>query len=359
MGRSWSYPADRLWLAGGSGNTLLFEELDPGGGRPGRSTGRYRLVDYELASVGSFQSPAIRFGPEPLVSPAGQWVVTVTSSGEQFALQMFALDTGQLMRTLPLPLATSSTVSIRWHEELLDSLDFAVVFRLAADEQFGVRTLRVRLPWNGDWPVSLPEGLNAPRNLFFSPEGNIELTQDSLRTTPATALGGGESWPAVDLSETGERRRIRSALLTYGDAYPDRRWTADGTWFFTMTASDQTEGPGWERITYSAWRAGAGFGQGSDRFSNCLRRPAPDGSTQHNIADRSHPTDPTLLALGRLEAARFVPDSAPIANRIFGVVQANVTSESGPDHLDPWCGNPNELVFALPMAATTAASPRQ
>src|SRR5690606_745681 len=122
-----------------------------------------------------------------------------------------------------------------------------------------------------------------------------------------TVEGGGESWPHLDVVSGSEvMHRIRSATLHYGDALPARRWSGDAfaAGFFAMTASDATEGPGWERVQYTWWNAQ------SDYHVPLVLPPAPGDRWFQRTASRGpipHPVDPSLVALGRLEAARFQP----------------------------------------------------
>jgi hypothetical protein len=136
--------------------------------------------------------------------------------------------------------------------------------------------------------------------------------------------------------------RIRSASLFYGDGIPN--WRFAGDWFFAMTASDSTEGTGFERVGYTAWHH-------STLESVDIEIPPPPGSEWfHRTQYRGpipNPRNVGVLALGRMEVVRFDVAGEPPAGHLTNHIQANVASTSGPDHIDPWSGNPDELVFVI------------
>lgn len=339
--RAWKYPARDLVLVGGSASRLVFAELDGGdGSRPGFATGALHVTDHDFSPVDSVEYAVPRFAPDPLVSPDGKRMALITAVGEQFAVALVDLETAAGIEQLAVPLATTSTVHIRWHDELNSAGDFAVELRVAIEGRSAALVLRFRLPWDRAWPEEAVEEPNW-KDLTYSPEGRLRLEERVLREVPATGLGGGEAWPIVDIVGTDGRttQRTKGISLHYGDGLPGRRWLADGTGFYAMMATNATEGAGWERLGF------ARFAPGYDNWQP-LELPPPVGRQWfHRTEARGpvpHPTNPTLFALGRLEVGRLGRDG------VVNALQANVQSESGPDHLDPWCGKRDELVFALP-----------
>ncbi len=355
-GNAWRYPAALLRLTGArphiaspaASERLLFAELDGAPGGPGQPTGRYVVADEKFALIREFQVTPVRFGSEPLMSATSDRVIVPGRAADAYVLHLFDPDDPSQDATLMLPLPPSGEVTISWLDEAVatprDIFGFEVVVSGEGDIEPAV--LRAFLPWSSNWPASFGPRLDAPRHVFLDPTGVVQLIQQSLRETFGQNLGGGENWPAIDVTTGEDAERIRSATLFYGDAIPRRRWTADGTWFFTMIASEATEGPGWDRVRYAAWRPGIGV-------PLLLELPPAPGSnwfySTHNRGPIPHPTDPTLVALGRLEVARFnfSPGVTDPATRLTNHLVANVTSTSGPDHIDPWSGYPNELVFVV------------
>ncbi|HEX6030053.1 MAG TPA: SH3 domain-containing protein, partial [Tepidiformaceae bacterium] len=353
-GRAWKYPAPQLRLAAvkprlplpAATETLVFEELDDMEGAPARSTGRYVVAGEDLSAKATFTVPVPRFPADPLLTAAADRAVAVAFTEGSYSLRLFSLSDGRELASLPLPVPAGRQLSVRWIEESPVRVGDELGVELAAYDDAGgeVKVLRTWLPWSGDWPEALAGDFDAPRSVFFDLDGSTQLIQRSLRDLPAYALGGGETWPAVEVADRlGQpRARIRSASLIYGDVPPP--WRFSGPWFFTLTASVTTEGSGFDRVGYTAWNV-----ETLDSLS--IELPPPSGSQWYDsnqvrgpIPD---PRNPGVVALGRTEVAHLDLGTANPTGRLIKHVRANVTSTSGADHLDPWSGNPGELVFAL------------
>ncbi|MEX0781173.1 MAG: SH3 domain-containing protein [Dehalococcoidia bacterium] len=350
------YPAAYLRLVAvaeyslppGSRERLLFEVLNGEEGRPATSSGRFIVADEEAPDRITFAISPIQFGPDPLLSLSGDRAVVAADEGDSYGLRLFDLSNGEELAALILPVPTSQRVSINWLSEAPATLrdEFGVEVVLFDEANADSRVLRVWLPWSGNWPAALAQDFDAPRSVFFDPLGGVQLIQGSLRDVPAESLGGGETWPVVEVaSRSGElRARIRSASLFYGDGGGAPPWRFAGDWFFTLTASATTEGPGFERVGYTAWHQ-------RTLESVAMELPPPPGSEWfHRTQYRGpipNPRNLGVVALGRLEAARFDVGSPTPSGRLTNHFVANVTSTSGPDHIDPWCGNPDELVFVI------------
>jgi hypothetical protein len=346
------YPAPQLTLVGtanhplATAQPLVFEALNGEEGQPATSTGRFIVADQELASVAEFRVTPIRFGPDPLLSPEGDRAVVAADEGDSYGLRMFDLASGEELAALILPVPASQRVSINWHREAPASRDLGVEVMLFDEANADTQVLRAWLPWSGDWPRALAPDLDAPRSAFFSPFGSPQLIQRSLRDVPAEGLGGGETWPVVEVAgRSGEvRERIRSTSLFYGDGGGDPPWRFAGEWFFTLTASGATEGSGFERVGYTAWHQ-------QTLEPVAIELPPPPGNQWfHRTQNRGpvpNPRNIGVVALGRMEVARFDATSPTPSGRLTNHVVANVTSTSGPDHIDPWSGGPDELVFVI------------
>jgi hypothetical protein len=204
--------------------------------------------------------------------------------------------------------------------------------------------------WFGAWVQS---SLPGPRPLnpaaFYAPAGERLVAEVTLRE-----VGGGgaeaprEHWPAVVVEGSGTGGAgwsMLSASIGYGDGPPASPWLADSSGFVAMVRGPEPPDRPSDAYEYAVISAD---GMTITRIPlppvadlewfrvNAMRSPAPC------------PYDADLIAFGRLE----------LYNRRTGEwLTANITSQAGPDHLDPWAAGPGQMVFALPHGGHGGASP--
>lgn len=184
----------------------------------------------------------------------------------------------------------------------------------------------LRFDWDGT-PQSAQQ--DDMRTTFYAPNGLWTATETRVARN-------GTDWPSVQVSRGvpfSPDFRLRSAALTYGDVLPPNRWLADGSGF---VAAIRGSGPDDYRYAVVPTLGTPIQPFPSPRSIN----PGAWYEDTWTAGPVPAPFDPDLFAFGRLH----------IYNRRTGRwFSARITSDSGPDHLDPWSAG-EELVFALPHA---------
>ncbi|NJD64374.1 MAG: hypothetical protein FIB00_03865 [Chloroflexi bacterium] len=348
--RSWSWPIEdlRLVTAGTAsrGTGVVFEEL---ASRQG--TGRHRVLsaapgqDLELQS--SFELPPTGFGMPPLWSPDGSQLVLWSGTHESDPqLHQIELATGRIVQSSHKIEPRDGVVA---QPVRLDSLDggFLATWSYSAN---GAAFERQMFGWSSAW---VQNGLDGPRpiNLTgrYSPDGQNLASEVPLREVN----GGGaeaprEYWPAVVVESGGTGGAdwsVLSASIGYGDRVTANPWLADSSGFVAMVRGPEPPDRPWDAFEYAVISTD---GRTITRIPlppvadlewfrvNSMRSPAPC------------PYDVDLIAFGRLE----------LYNRRTGEwLAAHITSQAGPDHLDPWAAGPGQTVFALPHGGHGGASP--
>jgi hypothetical protein len=175
----------------------------------------------------------------------------------------------------------------------------------------------------------------------FSPDGKmVALTQIEREVHDAQTddIGRVEQWPSVVVAdaETFEPLfRVRGASLSYGDFLSDSRWLADSSGVVVKVLAEDASGPFFgDAAGYAVVKAD---GSGLERLP-----PAPvEGDDWYRkpayYAPVPSPTDPDLLAYGRLSIYHRAADSW---------VHGNLVSETGPQHLSPWAAGGDVLAFS-------------
>ena len=350
--RSWSWPIEDLRLvtagAGSDVTRVVFEELESrqGNGRhhvfgvaPGRN----------LERQSSFELPPTGFGMPPLWSPDASQIVLWSGTHESDPqLHQIELATGRIVQS----------------SHKIEPRDGVVAQPFRLDREAGNGTLLAGWIYAGDGPAYegqffswfgawVQSSLPGPRPLnpaaFYAPAGERLVAEVTLRE----AGGGGaeaprEHWPAVVVEGSGTGGAgwsMLSASIGYGDGPPASPWLADSSGFVAMVRGPEppdrpsdayeyaiisTDGRAITRIALPPVADPEWF------RANAMRSPAPS------------PYDPDLIAFGRLQ----------LHNRRTGEwLTANITSQAGPDHLDPWAAGPGQMVFALPHGGHGGASP--
>ncbi len=201
-----------------------------------------------------------------------------------------------------------------------------------------------------DWElkeIAAPVPVNSPAS--FSPNGRLYLREVPLRNVVSEGADGPrEYWPAVEVVDSANSlvlERIRSASIYYGDGGSPRRWRDVGSFVALVRSAKEEDGwdlavfrapkfPGFELIERHPFEvdpslAGAWF-----------QSPWVQGAVPSPGAP--------LVALGRFT----------VLNTDTGeVVRANVQSEAGSAHIDPWAAGPSWLTFAFPHLGHGGASP--
>lgn len=351
--RSWSWPIEdlRLVTAGTAsrGTWVVFEELESRQG-----TGRHHVFSAApgqyLELLSSFELPPTGFGMPPLWSPDGSRIVLWSGTHESDPqLHQIELATGRIVQSSHKIEPRDGVVA---QPVRLDSLDggfggFLATWLYAAN---GAAFERQMFGWSSAW---VQGGLEGPGPINptgrYSPDGQNLVSEVPLREVN----GGGaeaprEYWPAVVVEGAGAGDlgwSMLSASIGYGDRIAESPWLTDSSGFVAMVRGPEPPDRPSDAYEYAIISTD---GRTITRIplppvadlewfrTNAMRSPAPC------------PYDPDLIAFGRLE----------LYNRRTGEwLTANITSQAGPDHLDPWAAGPGQMVFALPHGGHGGASP--
>jgi hypothetical protein len=357
LGRSWSWSLDELRLvasvSAGRGAWVVFEEL----GYLRNGTGRHVVLapgPEGLGKASEFQIPPTGSGQPHLWSPDGShlalWSGTSTSDPQIHLVQLSAGRIVQSSHKIP---ARDGVVA---QPVRLDSLDrgfggFLAMWGYPANTPAAsVPREGQLLTWSGAWTArGAGRVLPLEWTSRFSLDGQYHLFEVPIRYAyPESGEGPREFWTAVSVSgaeASAPDWSMLSASIGYGDLLMPNPWLADSSGFVAMVRGPEPPGRAWDAYEYAIISTD---GRTITRIplppvadlewlrANSMRSPAPC------------PYDPDLIAFGRLE----------LYNRRTGEwLTANITSEAGPDHLDPWAAGPGQMVFALPHGGHGGASP--
>lgn len=359
VGQSWSWPIEHLRLVtagtASRGTWVVFEELD---GRQG--TGRHHVFsaapsqDIELQS--SFEVAPTGFGNPPLWSPDGShlalWSGTSTSDPQIHLVQLSAGRIVQSSHKIP---ARDGLVA---QPVRLESLDrgfggFLAVWGYPENTPAAsVPREGQLLTWSGAWTAQgAGRVLPLEWTSRFSPDGRYHLFEVSLRQVYVEdAEGAREFWTAVSVSSTEAHApewSMLSASIGYGDGETANPWLADSSGFVAMIRASEPSARPADAYEYAIIS--------SDGKTMMVRIPpsVPEEPrawyrTNAMLSAAPCPYDTDLIAFGRVD----------LYNRRTGEwLTANITSQAGPDHLDPWVAGPGQMVFALPHGGHGGASP--
>jgi hypothetical protein len=201
-----------------------------------------------------------------------------------------------------------------------------------------------------DWElkeIAAPVPVNSPAS--FSPNGRLYLREVPLRNILSEGADGPrEYWPAVEVVDSANGlvlERIRSASIYYGDGGSPRRWRDVGS--FVALVRSAKEEDGWDLAVFRAPKV-PGFEQ-IERHPFEVDPSLAGAWFQSPWVQGAVPSPGApLVALGRFT----------VLNTDTGeVVRANVHSEAGPAHIDPWAAGSSWLTFAFPHLGHGGASP--
>jgi hypothetical protein len=354
----WSWPIEqvRLVAAGGpspDGSWVVFEELE---NRQG--TGRHHVFsappNLGFGGPSTFTLPPTGFGQPPLWSPDGThlaiWSGTSTSDPQ---LHLADLRIGKIVQSSHKIEPRDGVVA---RPVRLDQLDrgfggFLAMWGYPANTPAAsVPREGQLLTWSGAWTAQgAGRVLPLEWTSRLSLDGQYHLFEVPIRYAyPESGEGPREFWTAVSVSgaeASAPGWSMLSASISYSDLVMPNPWLADSSGFVALVRGPAPPDRAWDAFEYAVISTD---GRTITRIplppvadvewfrANSMRTPAPC------------PYDPDLIAFGRLE----------LYNRRTGEwLTANITSQAGPDHLDPWAAGAGQMVFALPHGGHGGASP--
>ncbi|MCL4242934.1 MAG: SH3 domain-containing protein [Dehalococcoidia bacterium] len=355
--RSWSWPIEdlRLVTAGTAshGVWVVFEELESRQG-----TGRHHVFSaapgQNLELQSSFELPPTGLGMPPLWSPDGSHLA-IWSGGDTSdpQLHLIQASTGRIVQSSHVIPPRDGKAAWPMNLQQLDRGfgGFLAVWGYPANTPTASPPREGQLLlWSGAWTAQ-GSGRVMPLEWTsrFSPDGQYHLFEVPLRHVYLeSGEGVREFWTAVSVSgleASAPGWSMLSTSIGYGDGQPANPWLADSSGFVAMVRGPEPPDRPWDAYEYAIISTD---GRTITRIplppvadlewfrANSMRSPAPC------------PYDPDLIAFGRLE----------LYNRRTGEwLTANITSQAGPDHLDPWAAGAGQIVFALPHGGHGGASP--
>lgn|GEM_PF-2230355 len=290
------------------------------------------------------ESPAPQFTTQVLKQPAGKRLAILTG-GEAPALTVFDVGTGERLANYPLAVEPGTTGVVLGAPFLRLTDGFLARWMTTAGNAGGGTPQRFyaqEFSWDGR--VNGP-GREEKPGTMYAPDG-LTAARESLPAERANAIPDAfpaASWASVEHlpPATGAPDfRLRSASLLYGDRLPPNRWLSDGSGFVVAV-----RGAAAGRVQYAIVR---------DADTPIEILPAPPAAGQEWY-DNSwvcgpvpSPGSPTLLSFGRLHVYNLK------SRQWFS---AGLSGPGGPDHVDPWGGGPEEMVFALPHGGHGGSEP--
>ncbi len=349
---AWSWSPEDIRLIGVAGKladaTLFFEHVDNNKGTGELSAFRVPSPGADLEPAFELTVPPTGFETPLLVSPDGDAVAVVSLDSPTLKVTVISAKSGEI-RATHVAGVTASGFAL----DALQNLDGGDAFLLGwhlFEPQTGkwLTGFSSRFAWDGG---GAPKPLFSEKAATWSTDGSLYLREISLRSaTSGGADGPREYWPALEIveAETGKvLQRIRSAAIYYGDWSPSPRWT-DPTSFVALVRSE-TERDGFDvaHFVQSPKRPG---------WEILQRLPFPSDPTLEGAWFQAPwvqgvvpaPGNPELVAFGKFAALNL---------RDGQLSKANIRSESGPSHIDPWAAGPNWLTFAFPHGGHGGATP--
>lgn len=352
---SWTYPYDKLQLVAVAGNlpdaTLLFERRDDNKGTGDLILLRSPQPGAGIEPFAAVAVPATGFTTPVLISPEGDAVAVVSAGGPRLVVTVLDAKTGEVRGTYD-PGLSATSADVGFALDAFQSLDggdyFLVgwhVFQQGRGEW--MRGFAMQFRWDGGGSTEPTFHDHAGS---FSTDGRLYLREIALRDAEeGFADGPREYWPAVEIVETSSGkvlRRVRSAAIYYGDWAPSRRWMA-GDAFAALVRTTNAE-DGYDFGTIST-RTASGNWDVTTRYGFEADRSVPSYfSSPWAQGIVPSPTNPEVVALGKF---------ATLNTRDGQLVRANVRTETGPAHIDPWAAGPGWLTFAFPHLGHGGASP--
>lgn len=352
---SWSWPYLKLQLIAVAGTLptamLVFERREENKG-----TGDLILLrsSRPAACIEPFAAvtvPSTGFNTPVLISPNGDAVAVVSAGGPRLVVTIIDAATGEVRGTYD-PGLSATSADVGFVLDAFQTLDGGDYFLLAwhlVQQGRGewMRGFTKQFRWDGGGTTETTFHDHAAS---FSADGKLYVREIALRDAEeGFADGPREYWPAVEIVETGSgsvAQRIRSASVYYGDGNSTRRSSDAFSFVGLVRASATPDGydaahfvrsllPGWEIYERFA------FPGVPDLEGQWFQSPWVQGVVPS-------PENPYRVALGRF---------AVLDLRNGQIVTANVRTDSGPAHIDPWAAGLGWLTFSFPHLGHGGASP--
>ncbi len=336
-GQSWTWPEERLRLAGFSDEAALFEQLDPEAEPSRVKQARYVLTDGALEERAVFELTGMALpAAPPFFEPGGRRAfIALEQPGRYPALFMLDGATAHAAIVLgPAPQGSLRRALFHAATPASDGESFLMPYSYFPTRPpralgYGIlATFVARLGWEGEHRTITRVRVD---RAFVSPDGSL-VAGERVLPLPGREPEDYEETSTVMVIDgrTGRNRfRVRSARLNYGDELGGGRWLADssglvvqsrigGKTGYSLVSADGTR---MERLPDPPRRSGEWFEH------HDVRGAAPS------------PADPSLIAFGRTD----VYDRA--ADRWL----AATPTEAAPAHVGPWAlTGGDEAVLALP-----------
>lgn len=352
---SWSWPYLKLRLLAVAGTlpnaTLVFERRDENKGTGDLILLRSPRPGAGIEPFAAVTVPATGFNTPVLLPPDGDALAVVSAGGPRLVVTVIDAGTGQVRGTYD-PGLSATSADVGFALDAFQTLDGGDYFLLAwhlfqQGRGEWMRGFTTQFRWDGGGST---EPTFHDHAVSFSTDGKVYLREIALRDAEeGFADGPREYWPAVEIVEASSAkvlRRVRSAAIYYGDGGPSRRWMA-GDAFAALVRTTNAE-DGYDFGTIST-RTASGNWNVTTRY-----RLESDPSVPSYFSSPwaqgvvPSPTNPEVVALGKF---------ATLNTREGQLVRANVRTETGPAHIDPWAAGPSWLTFAFPHPGHGGASP--
>lgn len=238
-GRGYQWPASVLKLSYFDDEIFVFAGLRTGEQSRSELTGRFDILDADLAAVSTFDIVSARHGFAHIAaSPDHEWL---------------AINTGAQVYVVEVSTGAVARVEIPHPEDNGDGGEPPLqVGSVAPGHEAGTFRLEAYAIGAGDTPGATPElfevqlgyrgrvasvesrGRQNPGDTkSTSPDGRYRVTQGSLRSRVPGEMPDSEDWVYTEVIETDEGTslgRILSGQLQYHPVF-DRRWLADSSGF--------------------------------------------------------------------------------------------------------------------------------
>lgn len=344
---SWSWPHLQFGLIAVAGRladaTLVFERREAHKGTGELTLLRMPQPGAGIEPLATVTVPPTGFSTPVLISPDGGALAVASGGGPRLVVTLLDAATGKVRGTYDTVLTTGAS-DAGFSLEMFQPLDGGESFLL------DWHLFAMQFRWDGSGSTT---PLIHDHAASFSTDGRLYLREIPLRSAGAdSADGPREYWPAVEIVELASGKvlsRVRSASIYYGDWAPARRWMAPDA--FTCLLRTAGAENGYDFGVISTRRA-SGTWNVMQRYAYVLSAdPALDGMWFQSpwvqgVIPGPEGTD--LVALGKWGV---------LNTRDGNIVRANVRTEEGPAHIDPWAAGPNWLTFALPHGGHGGASP--
>lgn len=353
---SWSWPIENLRLVttfntvGGDGYALFEHVTGPGWRGAGQFTVVWLVAGSEtLDHVADFVLSGSTLGYPALCDTSGRAAIWATNANNELSLNEVDLAKGVVTNSVAIPTSYQGFTDPapgplqRFGDgHLLAKWSY----RRPNDER---QILGAAFPWRSasGWEPGHARSIEWGGSLDTGGRIVEEFPQRFVAIEDSD--GGRDYWPELrvrDFSSADPDFRLLSAAISYGDNFPQNRWLADGSGFVAMVRGPETDGSNLDAFEYAVISA-------DGRTVSRIPLPPSGGESRwwNQNAMRGavpSPYNPNLISFGRTDLYYVTPGAW---------LRPTVTSEAGPDHIDPWAAGPEFMVFALPHGGHGGASP--